>query len=105
MPAMASTPDALEVHGISRKLAAFVTLRQAGRDVLPDVEHRALGRVALMANISRHGGDVARLHRHSRPRRPGVLVADVPDNFVGQLNEPLHAIVAMEYRQDELLGG
>src|ERR1700704_445986 len=75
-----------EIYGIGRQLAGLVALRQAGGDVLPDIEHRALGRVALMADVRRHGGDIARLHGDAGARRAAVLVADIPDDLVRELD-------------------
>ena len=36
---------------------------------------------------------------------PRVFIADVPDDLVGELQEPLHAVVAVKDRQHEFLGG
>ena len=57
-----------------------------------------------MADIRRHGTDIAGTADDPRARRAGLLVLDFPDDLVGELHEPFDAIVAVLDRQDELLG-
>ena len=57
-----------------------------------------------MADVGRHGSDVARLHGHARAHRAGVAILDLPMDLVAELHEPLHAVVAMDDGQDVLLG-
>ncbi len=58
-----------------------------------------------MTDVGRHRSDIARVHRDAGTRLAAILVGDVPDDLVGQLQEPLDAVVAMEHRQHEFLGG
>ena len=58
-----------------------------------------------MADVGRHAGDVAGRIVTTRARPAGRAVLDVPDDLVGQLDEPLDAVVAVVDRQDVLLGG
>src|SRR5205814_8064981 len=46
----------------------------------------------------------SRLHRHPRAHSARVAVLDLPLDLVAELHEPLHAIVAVDHRQDVLLG-
>nr|ACD38714.1 hypothetical protein PACL_0069 [Pseudomonas aeruginosa] len=94
-----------EVHRVGFQLAALIALRQVRRGVFPDQQHRALGRIALVADVRWHRRDVAGTHDHPCPGRAIVLVGDIPDDLVGKLEEPLDPVVAVEHRQDELLGG
>src|SRR5664280_724501 len=80
-------PSTLELHGLRRYLSAGDHLGQLGRAVLPYQEHGALGRVALVTDVGRHGGDVTSLHRHRGPFGAAVAVFDVPDNLVGEHHE------------------
>ena len=57
-----------------------------------------------MADVGRHRGDVAGPHHDLGPHGARVAVLDVPDDLVGQLHEPLDAVVAVDDRQDVLLG-
>src|SRR5262249_26503566 len=95
---------ALELHRRGWHLAAGVERRQLRRRILPDEEHRALGRESAMPDVGRHGGALPRLHRHPRADGAGVAVLDLPLDLVAELHEPLHAIVAVDDRQDVLLG-
>jgi hypothetical protein len=95
----------IEVDGIRGGAALGDHLGEVGRPVLPDEQHRPLGRVALVADVGGHGGHVAGLHDDARPPGARLLVGDVPLDLVGQLHEPLDPVVAVDDRQDVLLGG
>src|ERR1022692_3502853 len=58
--------------------------------ILPDYEHRALG----------HGGDAARLHGDLGARPAGFAVVDVPDDFVGRLNDLDAALLVVVERPE-----
>jgi hypothetical protein len=45
------------------------------------------------------------LHHHVGPLRAGLAILDLPLDLVGELHEPLDPVVAVDDRQDELLGG
>src|SRR5471032_1565870 len=77
----------LERYRIRREFTALVTLGQIGGCVLPHEQHRTLLRITLVANIGRHGRNVAGVHRDTGAGFASVLVADVPDDLVGQLQE------------------
>src|SRR5918995_7541623 len=95
----------LEVDGIRGGAALGDHLGEGGRPVLPDEQHRPLGRVALVAGVGGGGGHVAGLHDDARSPGARLLVGDVPLDLVGQLHEPLDPVVAVDDRQDVLLGG
>ena len=57
-----------------------------------------------MADVGRHRGDVARPHHDLGPHRARVAILDVPDDLVGELHEPLDPVVAVDHREDVLLG-
>src|SRR5581483_6151868 len=92
------TSARLEVDRPGFELAALVALGQIRGGVLPDQQHRALLRETLVADVGGHRGDVARLHGQPRSRAPGLAVGDLPGDLVGQLQEPLDAIVAVNDR-------
>src|SRR5690606_24942971 len=87
------------------QLPARIALLQPRRAVLHHHQHRALGSEALVANVGGHGADVAGLHHDAAARGAAVLVGDLPVNLVGQLDEPLVAVVAVDHRQHVLLAG
>ena len=58
-----------------------------------------------MADVGRHGRHVARFHDHLCTRIAGAAVFDVPDDFVAGLDEPLHAIVTVNDRENVFLRG
>src|ERR1700730_7305357 len=95
----------LEIHRVRLQALAGIQLGQLGVVVLPHQQDRALGRIALVADVGRHRRYVARLHHHARPRLTGIAVAHDPLNLVAQLHEPLHAVVAVDDWQHVLLGG
>ena len=57
-----------------------------------------------MANVGGHGAHIPRLHGYSRAGCARVSVFDRPVDLIGQLHKPLDTVVAMNDRQDVLLG-
>src|SRR6266540_1431913 len=104
-PAPCWSPARSEVDGVGGQLAGRDQPGQVGVGVLPHQQHRPLGGVALVADVGGHGRDVAGLHQHLAADLAAVAVLDLPVDLVGELHEPLHAVVAVDDRQDVLLGG
>ena len=90
---LGASPLAISAPGSSR------------RAVLPHQQHRALRRVALVADVGRHRRDVARLHDHAARGAPVSRSSTSQMISSRQLDEPLDAVVAVDDRQDVLLGG
>src|ERR1039457_2142489 len=93
-----------ELDWIRLELAALVHPLQTRGGVFPHQQHRALARVALMADVGWHRRHIARLHAHLGTRCTGIFVLDFPVELIAELNEPLDAVIAVLDRQDVLLG-
>src|SRR5688572_9552229 len=63
-----------EFHRVRLEFSRRVLLRQRRVVVLPDDQDRALRRVALVADVGWHRGDVTRLHHHLGARSSGGVV-------------------------------
>src|SRR6266508_391316 len=95
----------LEVDRIGRRLPRRDERGKLGCAVLPHQQHRALGRIALVPDVGRHGRHVSGFHDDPGPAGPRVPVLDRPVDLVAQLHEPLHPIVPVDDGQNVLLGG
>ena len=57
-----------------------------------------------MTDVGGHRADIAGLHHDPRPNSAGIAVLDLPGDLVAQLQEPLDPVVAVDDRENVLLG-
>src|SRR6185369_3841867 len=96
--------ECLKLYWIRRQLARGIALGQRTVVIFPNHQNGTLGRIAAMTNVGWHRRHVARLHGDLRARFASLAVFDIPNDLVGDLNEPLYAIVTVRDGQNVFFG-